>query len=147
MYVQFTSCVYGVGSIICCNPQKKRKEIFKDTICFFLILKTFKIFFGNNANGRGRAGWVGRWGVGGRVLCVIMSQFVRKSICRSPLTNKLSYIYKAKSDDKIWSSIIKKALYTVILLITLGKQMGNNCAPCFNRTYCALIPYYIKLPC
>ena len=63
------------------------------------------------------------------------------------LTNKLSYIYKAKSDDKILSSITKKALYTAILFITLGKQMGNNYPPYFNRIYFALIPYYIKLPC
>lgn len=34
-----------------------------------------------------------------------------------------------------------------ILLITLGKQVSNNYAPCFNGIKFGGIPFYIKLPC
>ena len=30
--------------------------------------------------------------------------------------------------------------------IYLGKQMGNNYAPCFNRVDFVVIPFYIELP-
>ena len=43
---------------------------------FFFILKIFTKFFGNDANSRGRRGYV---------LCVIMTQCVQKSLCDSSL--------------------------------------------------------------
>ena len=35
----------------------------------------------------------------------------------------------------------------VIFLITLGKQMNNNYAPCFNTIKFLVIHSYIELPC
>ena len=50
--------------------------------------------------GGARGGWVGEgWGV--VFFASLCRNLYENPICRSPLTNKLSYIYKAKSDDKI----------------------------------------------
>ena len=63
------------------------------------------------------------------------------------LTNKLNYICKYNSNDKIILSIIRKAWCTAILLTTSGKQMNNNCVPCVNSIYFVLISSYIEFPC
>ena len=34
--------------------------------------------------------------------------------------------------------------YSAVLLVTSGKEMSNNCTPCFNRIYFIFIPSYIK---
>ena len=40
----------------------------------------------------------------------------------------------------------KKPDANAIFLMTSGKQMSNNYAPCFNRIGFAVIPSYIELP-
>ena len=42
--------------------------------------------------------------------------------------------------------LLKNSSVYVIFLITLGKEMSNNCAPCFNRIDFVAIASYIELP-
>ena len=47
-----------------------------------------------------------------------------------------------QTSSKYLSSKIRKACCTAVLLIASRKQMSNNYAPCFNRTYFVLITFF-----